>query len=100
MQRVELCGGLDSLFSNATLITFSEINSDMRSLFLTLRDKYLQSSKPELFMMGEELRPGIMVLVDGVDAEVLVEEQGVRSINEVRLADDSTVTLISTLHGG
>jgi ubiquitin related modifier 1 len=51
------------------------------------------TEKLELFWDNKRLRPGILVLVNEVDWELLGSE-------EAKLAEGDEVTFISTLHGG
>jgi ubiquitin related modifier 1 len=90
---VELGGGLELLFKGSKAL---EVNIDgagkMGDLLQTLRHQYL-SERPELFLSGHNIRPGILVLINKVDWEL--EGQLAYS-----LQDNDVVTFISTLHGG
>lgn len=55
--------------------------------------EHLLRERPELFMQGDTVRPGILVLINDTDWEI---EGGLES----RVRDGDTVALISTLHGG
>ena len=64
----------------------------LKQLIAWIRDNLLQE-RPELFVMGETVRPGILVLVNNTDWEILGEL-------EYELQEDDNVVFISTLHGG
>uniref|UniRef100_A0A1I8G7D7 Ubiquitin-related modifier 1 homolog n=1 Tax=Macrostomum lignano TaxID=282301 RepID=A0A1I8G7D7_9PLAT len=49
--------------------------------------------RPELFLQGSSVRPGILVLVNDTDWELLGELS-------YQLKDNDDVVFISTLHGG
>ncbi|XP_065225185.1 ubiquitin-related modifier 1 isoform X3 [Planococcus citri] len=64
----------------------------IRALISWLKDNLL-TDKPELFVQGESVRPGILVLVNDQDWELLGE------LN-YHLKENDHVLFISTLHGG
>ncbi len=64
----------------------------IRRLLAWIRD-HLLKERPELFLKGETIRPGILVLVNDADWELLGEL-------DYRLEEGDAVTFISTLHGG
>ncbi|CAG8506080.1 4893_t:CDS:2 [Ambispora leptoticha] len=92
-------GGMELLFNNlkqkTVEIPASMNNSNpttMKDLIRWIRDNLLQE-RPELFVSGETVRPGILVLINDADWELEGE------LNyEVKEADD--IVFISTLHGG
>ncbi|KAJ3799617.1 ubiquitin-related modifier 1 [Lentinula aff. detonsa] len=112
--RIEFGGGLELLFSNEkrhTLTLPSMVSSDNDSktsadalsgvnikpadveyLVFYLRDHLLQE-RPELFMEGKTVRPGILVLINDTDWEL--EGEG-----EYVLQNNDEIVFISTLHGG
>eukprot|EP00055_Hartaetosiga_balthica_P000216 m.135998 g.135998 ORF g.135998 m.135998 type:complete len:100 (-) comp10345_c0_seq1:21-320(-) len=61
-------------------------------LLFFIRDNLIQE-RVELFMQDDTVRPGILVLVNGTDWELL---DGV----EYELEENDTIVFISTLHGG
>ncbi|XP_046360951.2 ubiquitin-related modifier 1-like isoform X1 [Haliotis rufescens] len=65
---------------------------NMRSFLPWIRDNLLQE-RPELFMQGETVRPGILVLVNDADWELMGEL-------DYELQDKDRIVFISTLHGG
>lgn len=64
----------------------------MASLIEELRLRHLRE-KEEMFVMGGSVRPGIIVLVNDTDWELL-------DTTRYRLAAGDSVAFISTLHGG
>ncbi len=55
--------------------------------------KHVLKERPELFLAGDTVRPGILVLVNDADWEL---EGGADCV----LEDGDVVAFISTLHGG
>ncbi|KAJ1920096.1 Ubiquitin- modifier 1 [Tieghemiomyces parasiticus] len=95
---VEFSGGLESLFpgveQTVTLPTTNAAGapSTVKDLIQWLRDNALKE-KPELFVSGDTVRPGILVLINDVDWELEGEL-------EYQLQAKDNVVYISTLHGG
>lgn len=93
--RIEFSGGAELLFGGvkrhdadvpiATGATLGE-------LLLWMRDNMCKE-RPELFLSGDTVRPGILVLINDVDWEI--EGQ-----TKYELKENDTVVFISTLHGG
>ncbi|XP_015734853.1 ubiquitin-related modifier 1 isoform X2 [Coturnix japonica] len=65
---------------------------DIRNLLKWIKQNLLKE-KPELFMQGESVRPGILVLINDADWELMGEL-------DYKLQDQDNVLFISTLHGG
>ncbi|XP_067289825.1 ubiquitin-related modifier 1 isoform X1 [Pseudorasbora parva] len=65
---------------------------DMKQLLAWIRGNMLKE-RPELFMQGNTVRPGILVLINDADWELMGEL-------EYQLHDQDNVVFISTLHGG
>uniref|UniRef100_A0A672KPA7 Ubiquitin-related modifier 1 n=1 Tax=Sinocyclocheilus grahami TaxID=75366 RepID=A0A672KPA7_SINGR len=65
---------------------------DMKQLLVWIRGNMLKE-RPELFMQGDTVRPGILVLINDADWELMGEL-------EYQLQDQDNVVFISTLHGG
>ncbi|OMJ25461.1 Ubiquitin-related modifier 1 [Smittium culicis] len=66
--------------------------TNIRDLIFWLRSNMLKE-KEELFIQGNTIRPGILVLINDTDWEL---EDG----PEYELCNGDTITFISTLHGG
>uniref|UniRef100_A0A3B1JCN1 Ubiquitin-related modifier 1 n=1 Tax=Astyanax mexicanus TaxID=7994 RepID=A0A3B1JCN1_ASTMX len=65
---------------------------DMKQLLAWIRVNLLKE-RPELFVQGDTVRPGILVLINDADWELMGEL-------EYQLQDQDNVVFISTLHGG
>ncbi|KAI6020288.1 ubiquitin-like modifier 1 [Pisolithus microcarpus] len=65
---------------------------DVQYLMHYLRSRLL-TERPELFMEGDTVRPGILVLINDTDWEL--EGEGAYEIS-----DGDEIVFISTLHGG
>eukprot|EP01054_Gregarina_sp_Poly1_P001374 Gregarina_sp_Poly_1__1373@NODE_133_length_13228_cov_89_141783_g119_i0_p6_GENE_NODE_133_length_13228_cov_89_141783_g119_i0NODE_133_length_13228_cov_89_141783_g119_i0_p6_ORF_typecomplete_len150_score22_42Urm1/PF09138_11/5e19ThiS/PF02597_20/0_0057_NODE_133_length_13228_cov_89_141783_g119_i011431592 len=100
---VSLFGGLELSIKEKQKTFDIEIDSsgyevDSVSLFEQIKYTMMIESKWLSLFADEDslaLRPGIVVLVNEVDWEILKNSEG-----DVKLRDGDTVTLISTLHGG
>jgi ubiquitin related modifier 1 len=94
---IEFAGGAELLFDNQRKLTITlpgEENEKwtIARLIAFLRQHHLKE-RPELFVQGQSVRPGILVLVNETDWELLGE------LNyEIKSGD--RVMFISTLHGG
>lgn len=93
---IQFGGGLELLFGNQKSYEV-DMPADgspltVRQLLPWARDNLLKD-RPELFMKGDSVRPGILVLVNDCDWEL----SGMLD-SELRTGD--TVVFISTLHGG
>ncbi|XP_070498288.1 ubiquitin-related modifier 1 homolog [Chironomus tepperi] len=88
-------GGAEVLFNN---IKKRELKLDdgqkwtIRSFLQYMKDNLL-TDRLELFMQGESVRPGILVLVNDTDWELLGEL-------DYEIQPKDTISFISTLHGG
>ncbi|KAM6336885.1 ubiquitin-related modifier 1 isoform 1-T1 [Alca torda] len=67
-------------------------SGDIRNLLKWIKQNLLKE-RPELFMQGESVRPGILVLINDADWELMGEL-------DYKLQDQDNVLFISTLHGG
>lgn len=56
-------------------------------------EKNYLKEKREFFLVGNDIRPGILVLVNETDWELLDKE-------EADIKEGDKITFISTLHGG
>lgn len=61
-------------------------------LLFWIKDNLLQE-RPELFIQGESVRPGILVLINDSDWELMGE-------TDYNLEANDKIVFISTLHGG
>lgn len=90
-------GGLELLFDNRRKIAIKDEVKTVRDLLPLLRDTYMPDKrKQSLFLQdsdGGSVRPGILVLINDTDWELMGEL-------EYQLKDGDTVLFISTLHGG
>lgn len=92
---VELSGGLELLFDKKTNLEIELPDNEkttMKDLIQHLKQNYLKE-KPDLFMQGESVRPGILVLINDTDWELL------DGLN-YQIQDKDQIVFISTLHGG
>ncbi|PVU98117.1 hypothetical protein BB561_000105 [Smittium simulii] len=96
--KLEFSGGMELLFGG---ITHQEIEfpeqyegapAKLENLVFWIKDNLLKE-KEELFLQDNTVRPGILVLINDSDWEL---EDGA----EYQLANNDTITFISTLHGG
>ncbi|KAG5494017.1 hypothetical protein JKF63_01850 [Porcisia hertigi] len=95
--RIALSGGVELLFNKEVSITLANVvpvGATVSQLIDIMRRGYIKE-RPELFVdaTGVNVRPGILVLVNGCDVEVF---GGVEHV----LEDGDEVEFVSTLHGG
>lgn len=95
--KVEFGGGTELLFDKQKCIELTlpvkEVDTwTISSLIKHLSENYIKE-RVELFCSGEKIRPGILILVNDVDYEILGGDK-------YNLKDKDTVLFISTLHGG
>ncbi len=95
--ELEFCGGMESLFNNEkqkqiTLKIGDNESFKVKNLLAYIRDNLL-TERIELFMLGETIRPGVLILINEVDWEL---EGGL----EYNLKENDKILFISTLHGG
>ncbi|XP_041742851.1 ubiquitin-related modifier 1-like [Coregonus clupeaformis] len=64
----------------------------MKQLLVWIRGN-MPKERPKLFVQGDTVRPGILVLINDADWELMGEL-------EYELEDQDKVVFISTLHGG
>lgn len=85
---------MEMLFGNKRKLTLTtpDTVSTIRDLIKHLKDTEL-TEKPELFVQGDSVRPGILVLINDADWELEGEL-------EYRLQNGDQIVFISTLHGG
>jgi ubiquitin related modifier 1 len=89
---VTLSGGCELLFHTSTL-TLTDVapGTTLGDLVKLLRGKIVE--RPEHFLVGDGLRPGILSLVNDTDSELLGGP-------DYELENKDQVSFISTLHGG
>ncbi|BAE61789.1 ubiquitin-like protein [Aspergillus flavus] len=97
---VEFTGGLEMLFSNERKhsVTLPARLSDGGRPSISFLLEYLvknvmKDERKELFMLEDNVRPGILVLINDADWELEGEEK-----YELQPADN--IVFVSTLHGG
>jgi len=91
--EVDFSGGLESLFGNEkTFVIQLEESLSIKQLVHHLKDRYLQT-RPELFLSGDSLRPGILVLINDTDWELCGK-------GDYTVQNEDKISFISTLHGG
>jgi ubiquitin related modifier 1 len=84
---------LETLFEGKKCIEIAaEGDCTVERLIDDLRRNHLRE-KEEMFVQGTSVRPGIIVLVNDTDWELL-------DTTRCHLKDGDTVAFISTLHGG
>ncbi|CAH8480932.1 unnamed protein product [Dicrocoelium dendriticum] len=91
---LEFGGGAELLFGKVKehLVEVPHSVSTLKDLLLWIRDNLLQE-RPELFLQGNKIRSGILVLINDTDYSLLGEDEYV-------LCDSDKVAFISSLHGG
>lgn len=94
--RVEFGGGTELLFDKAKFLDI-RLEDDQQDwtisrLIRHLSEKYIKE-RVELFSVGEKIRPGILILVNDIDYEIL-------GSYDCKLKPSDRVLFISTLHGG
>ncbi|CAD7083384.1 unnamed protein product [Hermetia illucens] len=92
---LEFGGGAELLFDNVKKRQVTLDGSKtwkIKELLGWIRDNLLRE-RPELFLQNDSVRPGILVLVNDADWELLGEL-------EYELQPNDNVLFISTLHGG
>ncbi|KAM9841539.1 ubiquitin-related modifier 1 [Aulostomus maculatus] len=94
--HLEFGGGAELLFNGVkehqvTLPSQPE-PWDMKQLLVWIQRNLLKE-RPELFVQGDSVRPGILVLINNADWELMGEL-------DYQLQDQDSIVFISTLHGG
>ncbi|KXS18905.1 ubiquitin-related modifier 1 [Gonapodya prolifera JEL478] len=91
---LEFTGGMELLFQGTkkVSVTLPEKVTTVKTLLPWIRDSLLKS-KPDMFMQGDTVRPGVLVLINDADWEL----EGQLSYE---LQEGDTIVFISTLHGG
>lgn len=93
---VQFSGGAELLFNKVkeheVLLPKDENPWNIRRLLIWIKDNLLKE-RPELFLQGDSVRPGILVLINETDWELLGEL-------DYELQENDSIVFISTLHGG
>lgn len=91
---LEFRGGAELLFGGIKRhpVQLQQDIQTVRDLLIWIRNNMLKE-RPEMFLQGSSVRPGILVLINNVDWELCGEL-------DYELADQDTILFISTLHGG
>lgn len=95
--KVEFAGGMDLLFggnkaADVTLDAGPSGGVTALDVIVHCRD-HLLTERPELFVKGDSVRPGILVLINDADWELF-------GTTAAEVGDGDRVVFISTLHGG
>ncbi|CAM1324276.1 Uncharacterised protein g8625 [Pycnogonum litorale] len=93
---IELSGGAELLFDGVKMhkvhLPAQENVWTIKQLIEWMKISMLKE-RPELFMQNGSVRPGILVLVNDADWELMGEL-------EYEIQDNDRIVFISTLHGG
>ncbi|XP_053380811.1 ubiquitin-related modifier 1-like [Mercenaria mercenaria] len=93
---VEFGGGAELLFDKVkkheVALPCKETPWTVRELLPWMKDHMLKE-RPELFLQGETVRPGILVLINDADWELMGEL-------DYAIEENDKIVFISTLHGG
>ncbi|CAN1236775.1 Ubiquitin-related modifier 1 homolog 2 [Linum grandiflorum] len=97
---LEFGGGLELLCDSVKIHQANvDLENESQKVKLTMKDllgwvrKNLIKERPEMFMKGDTVRPGVLVLVNDCDWELSGQL-------ETTLQEKDVVVFISTLHGG
>ena len=89
-------GGMELLFDNVRNVKVDIPAKDslltVRETMAWMRDNLLKE-RPEMFMKGDTIRHGVLVLVNDADWEL-------SGLEDSEVENGDKVTFISTLHGG
>lgn len=93
---LEFAGGAELLFgkqkNHSIDLPDDKAPWTLRTLLVWIRENLLRE-RPELFIQGDSVRPGILVLINDTDWELL------DGLNYQLKANDN-ILFVSTLHGG
>jgi ubiquitin related modifier 1 len=96
--HVQFAGGMDLLFGGVRDADI-DVAAPAHGRELTLTDvivhcrDHLLQERPELFVKGNSVRPGILVLLNEADWELF-------GMEKAAVTEGDSVVFISTLHGG
>ncbi|XP_030380251.1 ubiquitin-related modifier 1 homolog isoform X2 [Scaptodrosophila lebanonensis] len=91
--NLEFSAGAELLFGNIKRRKLSLDGTVKFASLLKWMHANILTERPELFLQGDTVRPGILVLINDTDWELLGEL-------EYELQPNDNVLFISTLHGG
>ncbi|KAK9872538.1 hypothetical protein WA026_018003 [Henosepilachna vigintioctopunctata] len=91
---LQFSGGAELLFDNKKLhvVQLKSKEWTIADLLIWIKENLLKE-RPELFLQDKSVRPGILVLVNDVDWELL------NTVN-YKIQPNDRIVFISTLHGG
>lgn len=93
---VHFSGGAELLFNKVkkheVVLPKNENPWNIKRLLVWIKDNLLKE-RPGLFVQGDSVRPGILVLINDADWELMGEL-------EYEIQENDTIVFISTLHGG
>ncbi|XP_065183689.1 ubiquitin-related modifier 1 homolog [Sycon ciliatum] len=92
---LEFSGGAELLFDRVKQHTVELADNEtwtLGKLLIWIRENLLKE-RPELFMQGNTVRPGILVLINDADWELMGEL-------DYEVEANDRIVFISTLHGG
>nr|CAH0103170.1 unnamed protein product [Daphnia galeata] len=93
--KLNFSGGAELLFGKIkhhTIQLPSQETWCMKKLLAWIKENLLKE-RPELFLQGDTVRPGILVLVNNADWELVGQL-------DYNLQNKDEIVFISTLHGG
>ena len=90
--KVEFSGGLEKYFGEQKTIDLEFTGVNLKDLIEQLRANHMTDSE-EMFVQAGTVRPGILVLINDTDWELLDQIEYVVQPRDV-------IAFISTLHGG
>ncbi|KAJ4460708.1 putative ubiquitin related modifier 1 [Paratrimastix pyriformis] len=85
-------GGLEPLFGCSDKDIQLPANATVRTAITWVRDNLLNGDTEHQFMIDNQIRPGILVLYNDADCELVGMDQA--------LQDRDSLSFISTIHGG
>lgn len=94
--KIEFSGGLEVLAGEKQNVDVDLRNlesNSMKNLILYVKENIIQFRKDHFIETGTRIKPGIIVLINNCDWEILGGESYV-------LNDGDIITFIMTLHGG
>ncbi|KAF6775476.1 hypothetical protein AHF37_05490 [Paragonimus kellicotti] len=92
--HLEFSGGSELLFGKVKEheVDIPSTVVHLKDLLSWIRENLLQE-RPELFLQGNRIRPGILVLINDTDYSLLGED-------DYPLCESDKIAFVSSLHGG